>query len=134
MLHYWSNSVSILVWPLQFQQFKGFKRRNTTNELETDLIQKTNEELIREKKKLNSGQEALEGVARLELGMIKPGEQFYVFKEKAQEDSKEEIKLIEPFAVILPSAGQSERFGSDIPKQYCKIDNQLVINYSLDLF
>ena len=42
--------------------------------------------------------------------------------------------MIEPFAVILPSAGQSERFGSDIPKQYCKIDNQLVINYSLDLF
>ena len=90
MLHYRSNSVSILVWPLQFQQFKGFKRRNTTNRVETDLIQKTNEELIREKKKLNSGQEALEGVARLELGMIKPGEQFYVFKEKAQEDSKED--------------------------------------------
>ena len=42
--------------------------------------------------------------------------------------------MIEPFAVILPSAGQSERFGSDIPKQYCKIGNKLVINYSLDLF
>ena len=42
--------------------------------------------------------------------------------------------MIEPFAVILPSAGQSERFGSDMPKQYCKIGNKLVINYSLDLF
>ena len=42
--------------------------------------------------------------------------------------------MIEPFAVILPSAGQGERFGSDIPKQYRKIGNKLVINYSLDLF
>ena len=41
----------------------------------------TNEELINEKKKLNSGKEALEGAARQELGMIKPGEKFYVFKE-----------------------------------------------------
>ena len=69
---------------------KDLKEEIQLIELETDLIQKTNEELIREKKKLNSGQEALEGVARLELGMIKPGEQFYVFKEKAQEDSKED--------------------------------------------
>ena len=90
MLHYRSNSVSILVWPLQFQYLKDLKEEIQLIELETDLIQKTNEELIREKKKLNSGQEALEGVARLELGMIKPGEQFYVFKEKAQEDSKED--------------------------------------------
>lgn len=69
---------------------KDLKEEIQLIELETDLIQKTNEELIKEKKKLNSGQEALEGVARLELGMIKPGEQFYVFKEKAQEDSKED--------------------------------------------
>ena len=69
---------------------KDLKEEIQLIEFETDLIQKTNEELIREKRKLNSGQEALEGVARLELGMIKPGEQFYVFKEKVQEDSKEE--------------------------------------------
>lgn len=69
---------------------KDLKEEIELIELETNLIQKTNEELIREKKKLNSGQEALEGVARLELGMIKPGEQFYVFKEKPQEDYKED--------------------------------------------
>jgi len=73
-----------------YNNLKDLKEEIQLIELETDLIQKTNEELIKEKKKLNSGQEALEGVARLELGMIKPGEQFYVFKEKAQEDSKED--------------------------------------------
>ena len=50
-------------------------------QIETNLIKMTNEELINEKKKLNSGKEALEGVARQELGLIKPGEKFYVFKE-----------------------------------------------------
>tara|TARA_B100000902_G_scaffold386645_1_gene429574 strand:+ start:401 stop:1093 length:693 start_codon:yes stop_codon:yes gene_type:complete len=42
--------------------------------------------------------------------------------------------LIEAFTVIIPSAGHGERFGSDIPKQYLKIGQKLVINYSLDLF
>jgi len=55
-------------------------------------ISTENEELLLENKvleeerdKLSLGREAIEGVARTELGLIKPGETFYVFK-----DSKEE--------------------------------------------
>ena len=51
-------------------------------ELERQIIENDNQGLIEEKEKLNSGKEAIEGVARIELGMIKPGETFYVFKEE----------------------------------------------------
>ena len=58
-------------------------------EVETEAIRKKNEELNREKEKLNSGKQALEGVARSELGMIRPGETFYVFKDALDEDLKD---------------------------------------------
>ena len=58
-------------------------------EVETESIRKKNEELNREKEKLNSGKQALEGVARSELGMIRPGETFYVFKDALDEDLKD---------------------------------------------
>ena len=56
-------------------------------ELETDIIKKKNQELLQEKNKLNSGKEALEGAARIELGMIKPGEKFYVFKDETKKET-----------------------------------------------
>ena len=56
-------------------------------ELETDIIRKKNKELLQEKEKLNSGKEALEGAARIELGMIKPGEKFYVFKDETKKET-----------------------------------------------
>ena len=59
-------------------------------ESETNLIKEQNQELLREKQKLSSGKEALEGAARIELGMIKQGEKFYVFKEEASVDSLKE--------------------------------------------
>ena len=59
----------------------------------TSALDDENEELLLENKlleeerdKLSSGREAIEGVARSELGLIKPGETFYVFKD-AQEES-----------------------------------------------
>jgi len=54
------------------------------------LIKEQNQELLKEKQKLSSGKEALEGAARIELGMIKQGEKFYVFKEEASVDSLKE--------------------------------------------
>ena len=42
--------------------------------------------------------------------------------------------MINPFAVILPSAGSGERFGSSLPKQYHEINGKLVLDYSLELF
>lgn len=59
-------------------------------ESETNLIKEQNQELLKEKQKLSSGKEALEGAARIELGMIKQGEKFYVFKEEASVDSLKE--------------------------------------------
>ena len=44
-----------------------------------ELFEK-NAYLEKEKKRLNSGIEAIEGLARSELGLIKPGEIFYQFK------------------------------------------------------
>ena len=58
-------------------------------ELERQIIENDNQRLIEEKEKLNSGKEALEGVARLELGMIKTGETFYVFKDVMPQKTKE---------------------------------------------
>ena len=58
-------------------------------ELERQIIENNNQGLIEEKEKLNSGKEALEGVARTELGMIKPGETFYVFKDVMPQKTKE---------------------------------------------
>ena len=43
--------------------------------------------LVKEEKiKLSSGREAIEGLARSELGLIKPGERFYIFEPVKQED------------------------------------------------
>ena len=59
-------------------------------ESETNLIKEQNQDLLKEKQKLSSGKEALEGVARIELGMIKQGEKFYVFKEESSLESLKE--------------------------------------------
>ena len=59
-------------------------------ESETNLIKEQNQDLLKEKQKLISGKEALEGAARIELGMIKQGEKFYVFKEESSVDSLKE--------------------------------------------
>jgi cell division protein FtsB len=59
-------------------------------ESETNLIKEQNQDLLKEKLKLSSEKEALEGAARIELGMIKQGEKFYVFKEESSVDSLKE--------------------------------------------
>ena len=41
--------------------------------------------------------------------------------------------MISPFVAILPSAGSGSRFNSDIPKQYCFIGDQMIIEFSLEL-
>ena len=77
---YWFGSYS-------HSNLKDLKKEIALVELEADLIKEANEELVKEKKKLNSGKDALEGVARTELGLIKPGEKFYVFKEEVKDDN-----------------------------------------------
>ena len=49
-------------------------------------LENQNKLLEEEKIKLSSGREAIEGLARSELGLIKPGEKFYIFEPIKQED------------------------------------------------
>ena len=42
--------------------------------------------------------------------------------------------MINPFVVILPSAGSGTRFNSDVPKQYFSIGEKKIIEFSIDLF
>ena len=90
--------LSCLLGVTQYQYWLGdYNREGLINlkedialvELEKQIIENNNQALIEEKEKLNSGKEALEGVARLELGMIKPGETFYVFKDPISKNTAE---------------------------------------------
>ena len=69
---------------------ESLKKQISKVEIDIDAITQKNEALIAEREKLNSGKEALEGAARLELGMIKPGETFYVFKDQIKEESQKD--------------------------------------------
>ena len=90
--------LSCLLGVTQYQYWLGdYNREGLINlkedialvELEKQIIENNKQALIEEKEKLNSGKEALEGVARLELGMIKPGETFYVFKDPTSKNTAE---------------------------------------------
>ncbi len=54
-------------------------------------LERKNMLLEEEKRRLSSSRNAIEGLARQDLGLIKPGETFYKFKK--QTTSKEEIEL-----------------------------------------
>ncbi|MBI81095.1 MAG: hypothetical protein CMD85_03640 [Gammaproteobacteria bacterium] len=54
-------------------------------------LERKNMLLEEEKRRLSSSRNAIEGLARQNLGLIKPGETFYKFKK--QTTSKEEIEL-----------------------------------------
>ena len=78
----------------QFNYWFGDYNRSDLNSMKEEivLISKENEQLLVENKlleeernKLSSGREAIEGLARSELGLIKPGETFYVFKDAKEE-------------------------------------------------
>ena len=86
--------LTLVIFMTQFNYWYGDYNRSDLNSMKEEIAQIAieNEELLFENKlleeerdKLSSGREAIEGVARSELGLIKPGETFYVFK-----DSKEE--------------------------------------------
>ena len=49
-------------------------------------LENENKLLEEEKIKLSSGRETIEGLARSELGLIKPGEKFYIFEAILEED------------------------------------------------
>ena len=86
--------LTLVIFITQFNYWFGDYNRSDLNSMKEEISQISieNEELLLENKlleeerdKLSSGREALEGVARSELGLIKPGETFYVFKDSQEE-------------------------------------------------
>ena len=86
--------LTLVIFMTQFNYWFGDYNRSDLNSMKEEISQISieNEELLLENKlleeerdKLSSGREALEGVARSELGLIKPGETFYVFKDSHEE-------------------------------------------------
>ena len=90
-----ASILTLVIFMTQLNYWFGDYNRSDLNFMKEEIAQISieNEELLLENKlleeernKLSSGREAIEGVARSELGLIKPGETFYVFKD-AQEES-----------------------------------------------
>ena len=86
--------LTLVIFMTQFNYWFGDYNRSDLNSMKEEIAQISieNEELLLENKlleeernKLSSGREAIEGVARSELGLIKPGETFYVFKDTQEE-------------------------------------------------
>ena len=89
-----ASMLALVVFMTQFNYWFGDYNRSDLNSMKEEivLISKENEQLLVENKlleeernKLSSGREAIEGLARSELGLIKPGETFYVFKDAKEE-------------------------------------------------
>ena len=86
-----------IIFLTQFNYWLGDYNRSDLNSMKVEIIKISteNEKLLLENKaleeerdKLSLGREAIEGLARTELGLIKPGETFYVFKEAEEESPK----------------------------------------------
>ena len=86
--------LTLVIFMTQFNYWFGDYNRSDLNSMKEEIAQISieNEELLLENKlleeernKLSSGREAIEGLARSELGLIKPGETFYVFKDLKDE-------------------------------------------------
>ena len=86
--------LTLVIFMTQYNYWFGDYNRSDLNSMKEEISQISieNEELLlknklleEERDKLSSGREALEGVARSELGLIKPGETFYVFKDSQEE-------------------------------------------------
>lgn len=81
----------LLVWlqgylwfsPRSLPSVWGAQLRVAELNKENDILQSRNADLLREIKDLKAGQ-GLEGRARLDLGMIKPDESFFVIIESAR--------------------------------------------------
>ncbi len=66
----------------------SMKKEITLISIENQKVILENTALEEERDKLSLGKEVIEGVARRELGLIKPGETFYVFKDADEESPK----------------------------------------------
>ena len=56
-------------------------------EMENEELSLLNHNLAQDKERLSAGKEAIEGIARTQLGLIKPNEVFYKFENKKPEST-----------------------------------------------
>jgi len=89
-----ASILALVIFWTQLNYWFGDYNRSDLNSMKEEIAQISieNKEVLLENKlleeerdKLSSGREAIEGVARSELGLIKPGETFYVFKDTQDE-------------------------------------------------
>ena len=72
---------------------KNLKKEILTLTEEKIKLKNQNKLLEKEKIKLSSGRETIEGLARSELGLIKPGEKFYIFESNLEDETSRESQV-----------------------------------------
>jgi cell division protein FtsB len=72
---------------------KNLKKEILTLTEEKIKLESQNKLLEEEKIKLSSGRETIEGLARSELGLIKPGEKFYIFESDLEDERSREAQV-----------------------------------------
>ena len=80
--------VNIWAGDYSYSSLKDLKKEIKEKEDLTLELERKNLLLEQEKNRLSSGRDALEGLARSELGLIKPGETFYKFKPEQIKDKE----------------------------------------------
>ena len=80
-INYWFGDFNRADLNSMKEEITQISKENEDLRLENVLLQE-------ERDKLSSGRDALEGAAREELGLIKPGETFYVFKDTKEVSPK----------------------------------------------
>jgi len=85
--------VQVNIWTgdYSYWSLKDLKKEIKEKEDLTQELESKNLLLEQEKNRLSSGRNAIEGLARSELGFIKPGETFYKFK--SEQIKNKEIDL-----------------------------------------
>ena len=84
--------IQLQIWfgDYSYSKLNYLKQEIKVKQHKIQEIEKNNFELEQEKRILISGKNAIEGIARSELGLIKSGEIFYKFKIKEQKSEEKD--------------------------------------------
>ena len=87
--------IQINIWSgdYGYSNLKDLKEEFKEKEQLTLELERSNLLLEQEKEQLRSERNAIEGLARSELGLIKPGETFYKFQSKLTKDKEIDPKI-----------------------------------------
>ena len=87
--------VQVNIWTgdYSYSNLKNLKEELNEKKQLTIELEKSNLLLEEEKNQLRSERNAIEGLARSELGLIKPGETFYKFQTEQNENKGIDLKI-----------------------------------------